>query len=37
MFLSPKILLSNKVFSDPWSQRLLEWEVQAASLVFLGT
>lgn len=41
MFLRPKILLSNKVFNGPWSQRLLEWEVRAdsttASLVFLGT
>lgn len=32
MFLGPKILLSNKVFSGPWSQRLLEWEVWAAIL-----
>lgn len=37
VFLRPKILFSNKVFSGPCSQRLLEWEVQAASLVFLGT
>lgn len=41
MFLGPKILLSNMVFNGPWSQRLLEWEVQAdsttPSLVFLGT
>lgn len=40
MFLRPKILLSNLVFDGPWSQRLLEWEVQAdsatVSLVFLG-
>jgi len=41
MVLRPKILLSNMVFNGPWSQRLLEWEVQAdretASPVFLGT
>lgn len=40
MFLRPKILLSNLVLNGPWSQRLLEWEVQAdsatESLVFLG-